>query len=418
MKRYVISPDIIYIFIFVILLLTGKGFPEVAAVGLSLTFFLWLVEQNGLIGVNAFRGKQYLLAEIALRSSMFFHRIQALIPVKYFSNLLIADLSTLCETLSEQQRYEEALAVNKQTIEVATKAFGSDSAQLVSELINKSFLLGTKGESDVAEEVAEKAVLILDAKKKNMNKMEAENLCLALNNLGVMYIDQRKVAKAMDAFERSINLKAEVIGATSESIAIGYANQGYSLLKVGKYDAAEQFLRRSLNLIEGKTVEPITKATFLNNLGEALRAQNKLEEAENVLNTAYAMRKGCMGANHPHMGYSFHNLGSLYADKGDAKQAKSYFDQAIEIRKMYPGPKNTELKETVDRYAAFLTANGEESEARKLEAMAPSLNLAKKNAAPPNAGLVKIASTVLIFVTMAAPIVLYISGAALRLFTR
>lgn len=418
MRRYVISPDIIYIALFVVFLMFGKHFPEGAAIGLAFTFHLWLVEQNGLIGVKAFRSKQWVLAESCLRASMFFHRFMALLPIKYFSNMLIADLSTLAETLSEQQRYDDALAVNQKTIDVAAKAFGGDSAQLVSELINKSFLLGTRGEAEKAEEVAEKAVLILDAKGKKLSKMEAENLCLALNNLGVMYIDQRKIAKAMDAFERSINLKAEVIGASSESIAVGYGNQGYSLLKVGKYDAAEQFLRRALNLIEGKNVEPVAKATFLNNLGEALRAQNKLEEAENLLTTALTLRQGSLGANHPHFGYSYHNLGSLYADKGDAAKAKSFFQQAIAIRKTYPGPKATELNETIDKYSAYLIKIGEESEAKQLQVMAPSGSTATNTSSADSSGLVKIASTILIIVTIAAPVLLYVSGGAMRLVLR
>lgn len=407
MNRVVISPDLFYLLAVFFCAYFAKDSPQMGAIGFCFFLFMWMKEQLSLLGSSSVQSKRFALAEALLRAGLFFRRVEAKIPLPYFSKLLIADLDTMSRCLYEQQRYDEALNYTQEAIDVAVERYGQDSVDHIAQLINKGILLNQSGKGDEAESLTGAAVTRLESLKHSLSKMQAENLCLALNNLGACYIDQRKIEKALDAFDRSISLKAEVLGAGSQSIAISYGNQGYSMLKAGKYESAEAYLRRGLKLVEGVRIDSATMATYLNNLGDALRGQGRLVEAEAELLKALDMRKGCLNAQHPHFGYSYHNLGQLYADKGSNELADSYFKQAIEIRKIHPGPAETELKETTAAYTAFLQKNGKSGATANVKAK-PQKHVAT---AP---GWVRPASVLLCTSVMVLPIVCYVSGMAFR----
>lgn len=410
MNRFVISPDLLYLIAVFFCAFSARQFPQLGAIGFCFFLFMWMKEQLSLIGCRTIESKSFALSEALLRAGLFFRRIEARIPIPYFTKLLIADLDAMSRTLYEQQRYDEAMKFTDEAIEAAIERYGQDSVDHIAQLINKGILLNLAGRGEESESLTGAAVTRLESIKHSLSKMQAENLCLALNNLGACYIDQRKIEKALDAFDRSVSLKAEILGAGSQSIAVSYGNQGYSMLKAGKYESAEAYLRRALKLVEGARVDPSLMATFLNNLGDAMRGQGRLNEAEAELLKALDMRKGSLNSQHPHLGYSYHNLGQLYADKGSTERADSYFKQAIEIRKIHPGPAETELKETMAAYNAFLQKNGKgipavaEVKPQKAVVVAP--------------GWVKPVSVLFGVSVMVLPIVCYISGMALQLVSK
>ncbi len=415
MKRQVISPAFVYLFACLICIWIGRYEPLGAEIGFCFFFFLWLIEQLALIAIKSYHARQYVLAECTARASLFFRRFGArLLPGGYPAMLLIADLNTYEGILVDQQRFDEALALSQEAVKVAISKFKEGSGEHVAQMINQSYVLGMRGDAEQAERIAEKAVNMLEPRIKSLSKVQAENLCLALNNLGVMYVDQRKVDKALAAFEKSINLKATVFGANTEAVALGYSNQGYALLKAEKYEAAEQFIRRALKLISEKgSVEGPLVPTLHNNLGEALRGQGKLDESEHHLWQSCKQRMVDLTPQHPHMGYSYHNLGSLYADKGDKERASEYFKKAVEIRKIHPGARNAELNDTLKRYGEFLRKNGDDAEAQRLESAITSLPI-KKQKAQSGTYPTELVGKLLVAIVILLPLILLVSGAALR----
>ncbi len=410
MIRFIIAPDFFYFVVLLTLMCFARSVPvqyaPVVTAGFCFFLFLWLKEQLSLIGLKASQNNDFNFAESTLSAALFFRRIEAKLPIEYYAKLMVCDLYAITRTMEDQQRYAEALKYNDESVELAISKFGFDSVEHLSALINRGILLNHSGKSEEAEQLTESSVTKLESLKSSLSKEQAENLCLALNNLGACYIDQRKIDKALDAFDRSVSLKAEILGAGSASIAVSYGNQGYSMLKAEKFSSAEAYLRRALKLVEGTHVEPSTMATYLNNLGEALRGQGKLQEAEAELTKALQMRKSSLTPQHPHMGYSYHNLARLYADKGNNELADSYFKQAIEIRSMHPGPKNTELRETTEAYSAFLQKIGKDTASTKVEVKSAAHLTANQ------AGWVKPLAFLLPLVIMGLPTFLYLSGYA------
>ena len=108
------------------------------------------------------------------------------------------------------------------------------------------------------------------------------------------------------------------------------------------------------------------KATFANNLGEALRGQGNLDEAEPLLLESLAVREKILAEMHPHLAYSYHNLAKLRFDQEKLPDSEQYFKKALIIREKFPGTKGVDLKETIEDYCLLLDKMGRSAEAAGL----------------------------------------------------
>ncbi len=331
------------------------------------------------IGQFLLKAKRYRVAEEILRLVIPCRRVECILPLNYFGQLVLASLDQLGTCLREQQRYTEALKISDQAVHFAEKRFGPQSMALTESLINRSGLLSLMGDLPEAEQIAQRALNILDQQSSPMDKRRAENLSLLLNNVGLVFANSGKPQKADEMLKRALDLKEATFGKDSPQIQVAYANQGYAYLKAQNYRAAEEYLKRAIKLGENKSENTLLTGNMWNNLGDALRGQGQLDQAELALNEALRIRQLTLPKNHPYMGYSYNNFGKLYCDQGKYDQAKQYFEKALNLRQSISAA-HPDTAVTLADYAALLRKMGQIPEAEKLEARANSRTT--KNVAP------------------------------------
>ena len=143
-----------------------------------------------------------------------------------------------------------------------------------------------------------------------------------INNLAVLYgnqanalADNGQIAEANAAYDRMIAMLNEVIPLWSRAFGTGHPNlanplqsRGEAYSKKQQYDRAEADLREALKIrLQEMPRSQLTAATE-NNLANALSAQKKYPEAEQLLQSALQIRTELFGTNHPSTARNFDAL--------------------------------------------------------------------------------------------------------------
>jgi len=317
------------------------------------------------VAQSMLHARRFKVAEALLRPCVFYRSMAWIIPVKFLGKLYLVELEQLSRALMQQQKYAEAAKQLGTLLRFCKMRFGDGAPETVECLINLAGVHGLSGHVEEAVPVAKNALVLLE-NIKSPSRRHTEDLCLALNNLGVVYIDAGLSDQAHELFEQSFRLKLNSLSENHPSVSVAYENLGYSLLTAEKYEAAEKYLKKALDR-NGPGVE--FTATANNNYGEACRGLGRLDEAEQYLQKAMDIRLKTHGKNHPHMGYSFHNLAKLYADKGDIQKANSFYERALELREKILPANHPDLLRTMRDYAAFLRKTDRIADAERLESL-------------------------------------------------
>jgi tetratricopeptide (TPR) repeat protein len=201
----------------------------------------------------------------------------------------------------------------------------------------------------------------------------------ALNNLGVAYRKMGRVAAAMEAHRKAVQLSprsaaahnnlgadAHALGRFEEALhhyrralelnpsaADAYRNMGATLLQLGRVDEAARHIQRSLELAPqsaeahhslgtamlraGRTEDAIrhfTEALRIdpghagarNNLGMALELSGRLDDAAAAYQEAARIEPGAI---------TFDNLGYVLLRLGRREEAREYFERALRIQPTY-----------------------------------------------------------------------------------
>jgi CHAT domain-containing protein len=163
-----------------------------------------------------------------------------------------------------------------------------------------------------------------------------------INNLAVLYgteanarAESGQKEQANQAYDNMISMIDEVIplwskefGPTHPNIAVLLQNRGEAYAKRNQFDRAEPDLREALKLKLRLAARDPTIATSKNSLANVLVEQQKYPEAEELLQSALAIRTDTLGPSHPSPARNLNALSLLYAASGDTTRAVEYSRKA------------------------------------------------------------------------------------------
>lgn len=96
-----------------------------------------------------------------------------------------------------------------------------------------------------------------------------------------------------------------------------------------------------------------------------LLLSGRFEEAEKYHRATLKMRRKLQGEDHPSIGATLNNIGLLYDQKGDVKQALMYFLKGLEIKKKSKAP-DLSLVSSLNNIASLYCGIGKTEEAHKM----------------------------------------------------
>jgi eukaryotic-like serine/threonine-protein kinase len=170
-----------------------------------------------------------------------------------------------------------------------------------------------------------------------------------------------------------------ILDRTAESVGTEVTNQpaveteirsllGKLYLEIGNYDQAEKMYRAALT-INRKLFNPESRevAASLDNLGVALRNEDKMPEAESVHQEALAIRRRLLGSENADVAASINDLAIVFRHEGRKTEAEALTREALGIRRKLFGDDSLEVADTLHNLSVVL---GDEDKGAEAEATA------------------------------------------------
>ena len=152
------------------------------------------------------------------------------------------------------------------------------------------------------------------------------------NNLGIAYRSLGDYGKAIEYHEKALEIGINTLGENHPDIAGSYNSLGIAYHKLGDYGKAIEYYEKALEIrinTLGENYPDI--AGPYNNLGIAYRSLGDYGKAIEYYEKALEIRINTLGENHPDIAGSYNNLGTSYHKLGDYGKAIEYYKKALEI---------------------------------------------------------------------------------------
>ncbi len=159
-----------------------------------------------------------------------------------------------------------------------------------------------------------------------------EKLTKSYNNLGLAYNNKGDYEKAIEYYQKALEIEESKLGRDHPDTALSYINLGTAYSNEGDYGKAIENYQKALEITESKLGKdhPDTAASY-NNLGTAYLYKGDYNKAIEYHKKALEIRESRLGRDHPDTATTYNDLGRTYSYKGDYDKAIRYYQKALEI---------------------------------------------------------------------------------------
>ena len=202
---------------------------------------------------------------------------------------------------------------------------------------NLGGLYAETGKLDLAESYLTKAI-----KAREHTGGDMLEYTKSLINLGDLYRREQRFAEAEELLRKAFRLRDESPGVSTEALVVALAHFGGLFFVEGKYQQAEPYWRRALDLTDRRPTSrnlQIALAQSLNNLGALYRRMGKLDEAEPLLKRAYELWPQLGLEESDSMMRTCGHYSALLNELGRTNEAKTIAAQGETIRLRLSSPK-------------------------------------------------------------------------------
>ena len=196
--------------------------------------------------------------------------------------------------------------------------------------------------------------------------LDHSNLASAQSLMGDVLFQMGTFEEGKRHFQRSLDLKLQLLGSDHPDVASSYNNLGTVLIKQGDLKQAKEYYERALAIVE-QTLGPQHPdvASSYNNLANVLSDQGDLKQAKEYHERALAIRQQTLGPQHPDVASSYNNLATVLSYQGDLKQAKEYYERSIAIMEQTLGPQHPDVASSYNNLANVLSYQGDLKQAKE-----------------------------------------------------
>lgn len=264
----------------------------------------------------------------------------ALSCIKYSQDLGVelsrsADLFDLVMTyLYKRARFVEAQNLFDPYATAVSKSYGDDSIEMARTLRLMSEVLYESGNLHMARHEGERAIAVIEHRLGS----DHPKLIGSLSNLGLIQSDLGELEAAKEKQLRALRIGEATWGQDNYEVALVRSNLGVVYYELGDRERAQTCQERALSVLSGVEGDPKSQlvarrlALIKYDFGRLVESQVTLEQALREFDAL-------LGDNHPEVGKTLHQLGSVLWDLGELQQARAYHERALIIfEQAYRGP--------------------------------------------------------------------------------
>ncbi len=255
--------------------------------------------------------------------------------------------------------FDEALLLYNESLELAKS---HDEGELVAKCyLNLGASYQFSGDYDLA---LKNQLLAYDLG----DKLSKKDLAKLLNNIGIIYRQQKKYERAEEIYHNSFKIKKEL--KDSLGMAATLMNLGIACSHIkGQEKIAVNYMQRSQELYQriGRLDEAATSNTAL---GQILFDQNNMSKAKEAYENAWAYFE-----KNPDQRYSqatLFGLGKIALKEKDYYAAETYFEQAVALTKSFSNKDS--MRTLLYKLSGIKDTLGKKSEAYKMLKEAYAIN--------------------------------------------
>ena len=265
--------------------------------------------------------------------------------------------------LYQAGKYQEAIPVAQQLLEIRERALGPEHPYTATSLNSLAELYREMGEYAKAGPLYRRALAI----REKVLGPEHPATGTSLNDLAELCRQMGDYAKAEPLYRRALTIREKALGVEHPETSSTLNNLALLYKTMGDYAKAEPLYRRALAIRE-KALGPEHPHTALslNNLGLLYKTMGDYAKAEPLYRRALAIREKALGPEHPSTTTSLNNLAGLYASMGDYAKAESLYRRALTIREKALGPEHPSTASSLNNLAGLYDLMGDYVKAEPL----------------------------------------------------
>jgi tetratricopeptide (TPR) repeat protein len=249
--------------------------------------------------------------------------------VRSIDELLLKASVTLADTaIQREQRIEQAHSLYKKAIELSCEC----------EIDKKKYSKILKGYCDFLRQYAKYSELMpvalqrLALDKEVFGELSAEvGACYSC--IGIAYYSRHgEYTKALDYFNKSLEIRIAVFGESHPDVASCYNNIGAVYCSQGEYAKALEYYDKSLAIrltVLGESHHEV--ANSYNNLGVVYDELGEYAKALDFYNKSLKIDLAKLGESHPDIAGSYNNIAVVYNSQGDYSKALDYYEKSLLI---------------------------------------------------------------------------------------
>jgi len=200
---------------------------------------------------------------------------------------------------------------------------------------------------------------------------------ISLNDLGMLYWEIGEMKQAKPLLMQAYQI-LDPGNRSPAQLATITNNLGLAFDREGKFDSAEVFFRKAIQLgtrYPSKIPKPVL-GIYLNNLGKVLEFRGNLSQAEDFYRQSLDFKRQSLGENDTRIANSYSNLGRLFWRRGALDSAEKYHKKAFTIRQKLLDDDHEAIAQSLNNIAAVLEKKGDYAEAKSY--YVKSINVYKK----------------------------------------
>jgi len=190
-----------------------------------------------------------------------------------------------------------------------------------------------KGHYDKAIDYYERALEI----DEKIYPQDLPSIATRYNNIGNALNAKGHIEKSIDYFEKALTILKNALGSEHPKVAITNMNLGSAYKDMQQYEIAFEYYEKALTIFKHNYgPENPNIAKCYNNMGEIWQDKKLHDKALEYHEMALIIDENVYGIEHPDTAIDYNNIGVAWQNKGDDDKAIEYFERAlIIVKKVY-----------------------------------------------------------------------------------
>ena len=266
---------------------------------------------------------------------------------------LASSLKRLAEALRQQAKYDQALPLAQEALELSRRNGRTDSQPVADSLNLLGLILNARGKPAEAEQPLTESLAI----KRRLFPVPGYEVAVTLQNLADNFTSRGQAPKALPLLRESLAIRQRLYGDSDARTARAMHALAMCLNSAGQLDESERWFRQAIAAQERLYgVEHPMTATMMSSLAAVLQDGKRYGEAGQLYRRALAIQEKLQGPEGPGVAITSNNLASLLQDQGDWAGAEPLFRRSLAIRSKLYGPDSVQVARAKGNLGSLLMA--------------------------------------------------------------